>query len=581
MNLDVDDMTSGRLMPETSTQYISTDAISDREEISSEGYSRLMRGVRYGRYFMFKGLKEQYVHDPVYHNLLRKEFEIMVQMDHPNIVRVYSFEEIEGMGICIVMEWIDGMPLDTWLATHPSAASRRRVVGQLLDAMKHWHSHQVVHRDLKPSNILVTRNGANVRVIDFGLADADQYAVLKEPAYTLSYASPEQLEGGELDCRSDIYSFGRLLRLIFPRRYRAVAARCCRHRREQRYPSAEAVYAALKRRMWLPIVAVVLLLAAMVGLWQVLFHFDSQQFSYTVGDNQVLQVKIVDSEAIVVGCDTVVGDLVLPDRVRHGLFCYPLREIGYRAFFQCKDLTKVSFPSTLRRIEDEAFASCINLGDTLLLTEDLEYLGDHVFDDCEQLKACRVESRRLHVKKDPDKYGRFGNNISMKDIIVDGNVDTLCEHLFEWAYWGVTDIWLEEGLTHLGERSLSELYNLERIHFPSTLKKIDQSCFYGCGIRRLIIPDQIEEIETYGIGVMFNCRYVEFGRGLKFLGPGNLYGYRNLDTVVFRSTEPPTVTATTFNFVQESPNPLVLVPAEALERYLADPNFAKLNIKGY
>ena len=102
-----------------------------------------------------------------------------------------------------------------------------------------------------------------------------------------------------------------------------------------------------------------------------------------------------------------------------------------------------------------------------------------------------------------------------------------------------------------------------------------------CGIHRLVIPDQIEEIDNFGIGVLFNCRYVEFGLGLKYLGSGNLYGYGNLDTIRFRSPQPPKVTATTFSFVKERPNPLVLVPAEALERYKADTNFAKLNIKGY
>lgn len=581
MNSINENESSGRISPDVSEHYVTKYSFTQSEEIASQGYNRIVCAVRYGKYFVLKGLKSEYRDREEYRSLLRKEFEIMVQLDHPNIVRVYSLEEVADMGLCIVMEYVDGVPLDRWLATQPPVRMRRRAMEQLLEAMGHWHSRQIVHRDLKPSNVLVTRNGTNVRVIDFGLADADYYAVLKEPAYTLSYASPEQIEGGELDCRSDIYSFGRLLRLVFPHRYRHTAARCCRHRREQRYASAEAVLSAMRRVRWIPYVAALLLAALAVIVLHTLLHYNSDEFSYQVAEGQVLTMKIVDSEAHVVGVDTLSGDLVLPERVRHGLFSYPLREIDERAFFQQSGLTKVRFPANLRRIGDHAFAVCTSLGDTLVLTKGLEYLGDHVFDNCEQIKACRVESRHLHLKKEPDKYGRFGNTISMKDIIVSNTVDTLCEHLFEWAYWGVKDIWIEEGLTHLGECSLSELYNLERIHFPSTLRKIDQSCFYGCGIHRLVIPDQIEEIETFGIGVLFNCRYVEFGRGLKVLGPGNLYGYRNLDTIRFRSMEPPKVTATTFNFVQESPNPLVLVPAEALEKYMADSNFAKLNIEGY
>ena len=557
-------------------------SFTNQEEIPSEGYNRLVRADRYGKHFMLKGLKPRYADNEQCHSLLRKEFEIMVQLNHPNIVRVYSIEEVPGVGLCIVMEYVDGLRLDEWLAQRkPSPALRKRVLEQILDAMAHWHSLQVVHRDLKPSNILVTRNGDNVRVIDFGLSDSDHYAVFKEPAYTLSYASPEQLQGGPLDCRSDLYSLGRIMQQLMPRRYRGIAKRCCRHDRDRRYRSVDAVKKALRRRDWIGVPIALAVVGVLSLLYLLAFNFTSKPFDYVLGDGQKLRVQIVESEARVVGYDTIGGDLVLPERIRHGLFRYPLREIGDRAFFQCKGMTRVRFPSTLRRIGDEAFSGCTNLSDTLLLTEGLEYLGDHVFDNCEHISACRVESRRLHVKKEPDKYGRFGNAVSMKDIIIANTVDTLCEHLFEWAYWGVKDIWIAEGLTHLGECSLSELYNLERIHFPSTLRRIDQSCFYGCGIHRLVIPDQIEEIENYGIGVLFNCRYVEFGRGLKYLGSGNLYGYRNLDTIVFRSPEPPKVTATTFNFVKESPNPLVLVPAEALERYVADTNFAKLNIKGY
>ena len=582
MSTLADNDSSGRISYDGTEHYASDTAFTQREEIASPGYNRMVRAVRYGKYFMLKGLKAKYRDDEGFRALLRKEFEIMIQLDHPNIVRVYSLEEVDDLGLCIVMEYVDGIRLDSWLEERkPTPAQRRRVVMQLLDAMAHWHRLQLVHRDLKPSNILVTRNGDNVRVIDFGLSDGDRYAVLKEPAYTLSYASPEQLQGGELDCRSDIYSFGRLLRLAFPHRYRHIASRCCRTRRERRYPTAEAVGAAVRRHRWHAVVPALILMAALAGLWQTVFHFDSHPFACTVADGQVLHVKITDSKAVIIGYDTVAGDLVLPERVRRGLFSYPLREIGDRAFHQCTTMKHITFPAALRRIGDEAFLGCTSLSDTLVLTEGLEYLGDHTFDNCEHITVCRVQSRRLHLKPNPAKEGRFGNTVSMHTIIIDPTVDSLCEQLFFWAYWGVKEIRIEEGLTHLGEASLAELYNLERIHFPSTLRKIDQGCFYGCGIRRLVIPDQIEKIEDGGVELLYNCRYIEFGRGLKELGAANLYGYRNLDTIVFRSPEPPRVTATTFNFVMECPNPLVLVPAESLEQYLADTNFAKLNIKGY
>lgn len=576
------DISSGRVMPESTAVSLDNDTFTEWEEVPSVGYNRLVRAMRYGKHFILKGLKPEYRDDEVYRSLLRKEFEIMVQLTHPNIVRVYTLEEVEGVGFCIVMEWVDGMSLDEWLSVRkPSAATRKRVVGQLLDAMQHWHTCQIVHRDLKPSNILVTCNGDNVRVIDFGLADADQYAVLKEPAYTLSYASPEQIQGGPLDCRSDIYSFGRLLRRLFPHRYRLVAARCCRHRREQRYASAEAVRRAFVNRRVLSLLVSVLVLIVLILLGNRALHYNSDVFSYTVIDNQVLRVKIVDSEAVIVGVDTLVGDLVLPESVRHGLFRYPLRTIGDDAFSNCKHLTRIKFPASLRSIGDRAFTGCTALTDTLVLPEGLTYIGDHVFDNCESVKACRVESRRLHLKPNPANEGRFGNMVDMHTLIVDGAVDSLCEYLFRWAYWGVHHIELEEGLTHLGEGSFSELYYLETIHFPTTLRRLDVSCFYGCGIQRLVLPEGLEEIDDFALAILFKCHYLEVGPNVRRIGSNAFYDCRVMDTIRFRSAEPPVVEKTFMGTRGDGRYPVILVPAASLDRYLADSNFAKLSPVGY
>lgn len=72
--------------------------------------------------------------------------------------------------------------------------ARRRAVGQILDAIAYFHLQGVVHRDLKPSNILITDNGADVKIIDFGLSDADRYAILKQPAGTLGFPLRSSLE---------------------------------------------------------------------------------------------------------------------------------------------------------------------------------------------------------------------------------------------------------------------------------------------------------------------------------------------------------------------------------------------------
>ena len=68
----------------------------------------LARAQRYGQWWLLKGLKADEAGEPVFQEMLRKEFEMMIQFQHPHVVRAFSIEPVEGLGICIVMEWIEG-----------------------------------------------------------------------------------------------------------------------------------------------------------------------------------------------------------------------------------------------------------------------------------------------------------------------------------------------------------------------------------------------------------------------------------------------------------------------------------------
>lgn len=104
---------SGFVKPD---DILKTGQFTDFSILPSRGYSLLVRAKRHGRWWLLKGLKEQCRQDTVYQVLLQKEYEITSQLQHPMVVSVFSLEEVEGLGLCIVMEWIEGQTLKEWLA---------------------------------------------------------------------------------------------------------------------------------------------------------------------------------------------------------------------------------------------------------------------------------------------------------------------------------------------------------------------------------------------------------------------------------------------------------------------------------
>lgn len=181
---------------------------TDVEIISTSEVNIVAKAKRYGRWWLLKGLQPEKAQETAYQQRLRKELELMMPLQHPNIVNAVGLEKVEVLGECIVMEYVDGMTMKNWLATSPTLTNKRRVAKELIDAVGYLHSKGIVHRDLKPENILITRNGEYVKLIDFGLADTDSYAILKQPAGTSEYMSEEQKVTAVADVRNDIYSLG-------------------------------------------------------------------------------------------------------------------------------------------------------------------------------------------------------------------------------------------------------------------------------------------------------------------------------------------------------------------------------------
>lgn len=212
--------------------------------VSTTGYSRIFKAVVGGKLRAFKALKPEFCGKQLFEDLLKKEYLIGCSLNHPGIRQYDRMVSIAGLGNCIEMEWIDGVTLDSLDSIDKKLALQ--IIFKLCDALDYIHSKQIVHRDLKPSNILITHNGHNVKLIDFGFADADSFALLKTPAGTVSYAAPELLSGGMVDCRTDVFSLGLIIRELLPSK-RMVWSRCIRNNPDRRYNSAAAVKDALKK----------------------------------------------------------------------------------------------------------------------------------------------------------------------------------------------------------------------------------------------------------------------------------------------------------------------------------------------
>jgi hypothetical protein len=140
---------------------------------------------------------------------------------HPNVVAVHDYGELQTEGAFLVMDFIEGESLAALLKRERRVTPQRaaRLFEQVLEGVKAAHAVGIVHRDLKPENILVSENESGqlrVRLLDFGLAkltraESPEANTMTEPGMvmgTFGYMSPEQLAGGDVDERSDIFSVG-------------------------------------------------------------------------------------------------------------------------------------------------------------------------------------------------------------------------------------------------------------------------------------------------------------------------------------------------------------------------------------
>ena len=115
-----------------------------------------------GRYWLLKSPKAE---DTASRVLLRREYEIARKLQHPYIASSFFYLDESPVGEAIMMEYLQGRTLANFVAMHPSRAMKRKVLGQVLDAVEYLHAQGLLHNDLKPDNVMVTTLGSDVKTV--------------------------------------------------------------------------------------------------------------------------------------------------------------------------------------------------------------------------------------------------------------------------------------------------------------------------------------------------------------------------------------------------------------------------------
>ena len=138
---------------------------------------------------------------------------------------------------------------------------------------------------------MVTHNGRNVKLIDFGLSDTDSSSILKSPAGTASFAAPELTNGGDVDARTDIYSLGKILSLL-KGGYARIARKCTKINPDDRYPDIESVKDAIRIKPWLKSVPYILVTIAAVIVWGLMNYTDNNPIPPAIPETMVQPAEV-------------------------------------------------------------------------------------------------------------------------------------------------------------------------------------------------------------------------------------------------------------------------------------------------
>ena len=540
-----------------------------------------------GRLYFVKQLNPEYRDDKRYREAFRKEYEVGKSIDCPHIVKYVTVEE-GADGLCILMEYVNGVTLAEKQASEPEYFCKEQHVKKLLlqvaQALAVLHRRNIVHMDIKPENILLTKGNNDVMLVDLGfcLSDRNDSTV----GCTRQFAAPEVVKGNikDVDSRTDIYSVGCLLQWIeentgraLPRTYINIKNRCLREQKKGRYASAEEIVKVIKNRHRNMALGVLTLLAVVLAIvkspladavcnymaWamgKVPQRFEAEGIFYRITDKaeRTVAVTFKGNSPKEYDYEYAGGEITIPPTVN-----YKGREFRVTAVdaltFDNPYISRVTIPEGLITIADSAFLNCNQKG-VIYIPKSVEKIGVLAFSPMYYIDGFVVDPDNLYYDSRegcnaiietatntllagcentviPDGVERiareaFGGAMRLKQLILPNSLRIIEKN----AFWhsGLVKIDIPEGVNTLEEYTFQYCENLQRITLPESLTAIGLGALSHCAFREVVIPDGVTHLGDCAMDCCERLETLTIGRGVRHIGYAAFENCKRLKRVVSR-----------------------------------------------
>ena len=248
--------------------------------IPSQGHCMIVKCRKGDQTVVLKTLKDEYRERVLLRNALKREFMQCQRLNHSGIVRYQGLVEVDGYGLCIEEEYVEGRTLQAYLKENHTDDEKIAIINQIADALRYAHQQGTTHRNLKPSNVLITKQGDYVKLIDFSVLSPED---VKPTADTTRFMAPELKDQTmAADGTADIYSLGTIMKVMgLTLAYSEVIKRCCAFKRSDRYSNIDELFADLNNegssfsmpKIGKGTVVLGLIIAVVIGVGALLYNY--------------------------------------------------------------------------------------------------------------------------------------------------------------------------------------------------------------------------------------------------------------------------------------------------------------------